>query len=165
MPFMIHFFYFPGISREIKSKFPVSRFPGNIFCRENRNTNTYPLICSTNLNHYTEILGSTLLFSLKYLYFIFKCIIVQFLAPEEVSYYAQRTFRCPTPGCRGIGRVRGHWRAAHNTPSNCPYAPQNLSADSQQLPDRLRGPSEGEYSLTDLEEEQDIMEVGKDEAR
>ncbi|XP_043500389.1 lethal(3)malignant brain tumor-like protein 1 isoform X1 [Polistes fuscatus] len=43
---------------------------------------------------------------------------------------------CGTYGCRGIGHVKGPKFATHNSPSGCPYSPQNLSKNKT-LSDRL----------------------------
>lgn len=45
-----------------------------------------------------------------------------FLASENL---AERT-ECGTPGCRGIGHVKGPKFATHNSASGCPYSQQNL---------------------------------------
>ena len=45
---------------------------------------------------------------------------------------------CPTPGCRGIGHIKGPRYLSHNTLDACPYAPKNLFAESV-IPDRLQG--------------------------
>ncbi|XP_078423484.1 lethal(3)malignant brain tumor-like protein 4 [Cetorhinus maximus] len=45
---------------------------------------------------------------------------------------------CPTPGCKGIGHVKGARYAAHYTLVSCPYSEINLNKDTV-LPDRLSG--------------------------
>nr|XP_033811306.1 lethal(3)malignant brain tumor-like protein 3 isoform X2 [Geotrypetes seraphini] len=45
---------------------------------------------------------------------------------------------CPTPGCQGIGHVRGPRYGTHYTSMGCPYSDINLSRESS-LPDRLSG--------------------------
>ncbi|KAG8037319.1 hypothetical protein G9C98_005529 [Cotesia typhae] len=44
------------------------------------------------------------------------------LTPELLN---ERT-ECGTPGCRGVGHVKGPKFATHNSASGCPYSPQNL---------------------------------------
>ncbi|XP_029427160.1 lethal(3)malignant brain tumor-like protein 3 isoform X2 [Rhinatrema bivittatum] len=45
---------------------------------------------------------------------------------------------CPTPGCQGIGHVRGPRYGTHYTSIGCPYSDVNLVRESF-LPDRLSG--------------------------
>ncbi|XP_061811248.1 lethal(3)malignant brain tumor-like protein 4 isoform X1 [Nerophis lumbriciformis] len=45
---------------------------------------------------------------------------------------------CPTPGCNGIGHIRGPRYGTHYTQVSCPYSDMNLSKESL-LPDRLSG--------------------------
>ncbi|NXH22727.1 LMBL3 protein, partial [Bucco capensis] len=45
---------------------------------------------------------------------------------------------CPTPGCNGIGHVRGPRYRTHSTLADCPYSELNLSREKQ-LQDRLSG--------------------------
>ncbi|KFQ30018.1 Lethal(3)malignant brain tumor-like 3, partial [Merops nubicus] len=45
---------------------------------------------------------------------------------------------CPTPGCHGIGHVKGPRYGAHYTLVGCPYSDVNLNRENQ-LPDRLTG--------------------------
>ncbi|KAK0089357.1 hypothetical protein PV325_007702 [Microctonus aethiopoides] len=45
--------------------------------------------------------------------------------PPTSENLAERT-ECGTPGCRGIGHVKGPKFATHNSASGCPYSPQNL---------------------------------------
>ncbi|XP_034934772.1 lethal(3)malignant brain tumor-like protein 3 isoform X2 [Chelonus insularis] len=54
------------------------------------------------------------------------------LTPEAMS---ERT-ECGTPGCRGIGHIKGPKYATHNSPSGCPYSPQNLQK-TRMVSDRL----------------------------
>ena len=44
---------------------------------------------------------------------------------------------CPTPGCRGLGHVRGHELPSHKSFADCPYSPQNINNDGHK-PDRLQ---------------------------
>ncbi|XP_067862907.1 lethal(3)malignant brain tumor-like protein 3 isoform X3 [Heptranchias perlo] len=45
---------------------------------------------------------------------------------------------CPTPGCKGIGHIKGARYAAHYTLVSCPYSEINLNKEIV-LPDRLSG--------------------------
>ncbi|XP_038669610.1 lethal(3)malignant brain tumor-like protein 4 [Scyliorhinus canicula] len=45
---------------------------------------------------------------------------------------------CPTPGCKGIGHIKGARYAAHYTLVSCPYSEINLNKETV-LPDRLSG--------------------------
>ena len=45
---------------------------------------------------------------------------------------------CPTPGCHGVGNIKGPRYPTHNTLDECPYSPKNISSDSS-IPDRLQG--------------------------
>lgn len=45
---------------------------------------------------------------------------------------------CPTPGCQGIGHVRGPRYGTHYTLVGCPYSEVNLNRESS-LQDRLSG--------------------------
>ncbi|VFV32392.1 lethal malignant brain tumor-like [Lynx pardinus] len=44
---------------------------------------------------------------------------------------------CPTPGCRGIGHIRGPRYSGHHSAFGCPYSDMNLKKEST-LHDRLR---------------------------
>ena len=59
------------------------------------------------------------------------------LTPEEVKYWAERG-GCPTPGCRGVGHVKGARYTSHHSVSACPYAQKNIDGEDS-LPDRLQG--------------------------
>lgn len=47
------------------------------------------------------------------------------LEPPLTPEILNETTECGTPGCRGIGHIKGPKFAAHNSPSGCPYSPQN----------------------------------------
>jgi hypothetical protein len=53
-------------------------------------------------------------------------------APEEQV----DTPECPTPGCRGLGHVKGAKYVNHHTTVSCPYSSQNLNKESR-IPDRI----------------------------
>ena len=61
-----------------------------------------------------------------------KIIFIIFLAPD----IANEKPDCGTYGCKGIGHFKGPKYATHNSPSGCPYSPQNV-AKTRNLPDRL----------------------------
>ena len=75
--------------------------------------------------------------------------------PWEISIYtfflfvafldAQDTTLCPTPGCRGIGHVKGAKYTTHHSIFGCPYSPNNVTRGSP-LVDRLANNSMGEES-------------------
>uniref|UniRef100_UPI0016592464 lethal(3)malignant brain tumor-like protein 4 n=1 Tax=Halichoerus grypus TaxID=9711 RepID=UPI0016592464 len=44
---------------------------------------------------------------------------------------------CPTPGCRGIGHIRGPRYSGHHSAFGCPYSDMNLKKEAT-LHDRLR---------------------------
>ena len=52
---------------------------------------------------------------------------------------------CPTPGCKGIGHVKGAKYSTHHSTFGCPYSLQNLNKDSC-LVDRLSNNSMTEES-------------------
>ena len=58
------------------------------------------------------------------------------LTPEEVKYWEERA-ACATPGCRGLGHVKGARYTSHHSVSACPYSKQNLD-NEENLPDRLQ---------------------------
>nr|XP_006811109.1 PREDICTED: lethal(3)malignant brain tumor-like protein 3-like [Saccoglossus kowalevskii] len=45
---------------------------------------------------------------------------------------------CPTPGCKGIGHIKGAKYTGHHSAFGCPYSQCNMNKDSA-LPDRLGG--------------------------
>eukprot|EP00794_Sanderia_malayensis_P011085 gene11085-12253_t len=56
--------------------------------------------------------------------------------PPPSILEAQDTTLCPTPGCRGIGHVKGAKYTTHHSIFGCPYSPHNVSRGSP-LVDRL----------------------------
>lgn len=54
------------------------------------------------------------------------------IAPEDLV----ETPECPTPGCRGIGHVKGAKYVSHHTAVNCPYSHQNFNKEGL-IPDRI----------------------------
>ena len=65
------------------------------------------------------------------------------------SFAAQRekisSAACPTPGCKGIGHVKGAKYSTHHSTFGCPYSLQNLNKESC-LVDRLSNNSMTEES-------------------
>uniref|UniRef100_A0A8C2AH05 L3MBTL histone methyl-lysine binding protein 3 n=1 Tax=Cyprinus carpio TaxID=7962 RepID=A0A8C2AH05_CYPCA len=49
---------------------------------------------------------------------------------------------CPTPGCKGVGHIKGARYSGHHSAVGCPYSDINLNKDSV-LPDRLSGEMPG----------------------
>ncbi|KAK3506511.1 hypothetical protein QTP70_004104 [Hemibagrus guttatus] len=45
---------------------------------------------------------------------------------------------CPTPGCSGVGHIKGALYSGHHSAMGCPYSDINMKKDSV-LPDRLSG--------------------------
>ncbi|XP_015605314.1 lethal(3)malignant brain tumor-like protein 3 isoform X2 [Cephus cinctus] len=58
------------------------------------------------------------------------------LEPPLTAEQLNERPECGTPGCRGIGHIKGPKFATHNSPSGCPYSPQNLHK-VRAIPDRL----------------------------
>lgn len=65
------------------------------------------------------------------------------LEPPPSFLDAQDTTLCPTPGCRGIGHVKGAKYTTHHSIFGCPYSPNNVTRGSP-LVDRLANNSMGE---------------------
>ena len=59
------------------------------------------------------------------------------LTPEEVKYWGERG-GCPTPGCRGLGHIKGSIHTSHHSVAACPYAQKNIEGE-ESFPDRLQG--------------------------
>ncbi|CAB4068327.1 NMD3 [Lepeophtheirus salmonis] len=59
------------------------------------------------------------------------------LTSDEVKFYESEG-KCPTPGCRGIGHIKGPIFMKHSTLTSCPYSPQNLDLDETYLTDRFK---------------------------
>ncbi|KAL4649096.1 lethal(3)malignant brain tumor-like protein 3 isoform X1 [Arapaima gigas] len=54
------------------------------------------------------------------------------ISPQEVQSV------CPTPGCKGMGHIKGARYSGHHSAVGCPYSDINVNKDSV-LPDRLSG--------------------------
>ena len=65
-----------------------------------------------------------------------------FSALQEVklseSLQDPSTLVCPTPGCHGVGNIKGPRYLTHNSLEACPYSPKNIGSESL-IPDRLLG--------------------------
>jgi len=59
------------------------------------------------------------------------------LTPQEIKHWGERG-GCETPGCRGIGHIKGSKYTSHHSVTACPYSHQNLDVNSL-IPDRLQG--------------------------
>ena len=53
-----------------------------------------------------------------------------FLAPDDSEN------SCPTPGCKGLGHIKGAKYDNHQTPATCPYSLANLYKE-RTIPDRV----------------------------
>ncbi|KAM4841125.1 lethal(3)malignant brain tumor-like protein 4 isoform 1-T1 [Thomomys bottae] len=56
---------------------------------------------------------------------------------------------CPTPGCRGIGHIRGPRYAGHHSAFGCPYSDMNLKKEVT-IPDGLREQTQADASHSTL---------------
>lgn len=68
---------------------------------------------------------------------------------------------CPTPGCKGIGHVKGAKYSTHHSTFGCPYSLQNLNKDSC-LVDRLSNNSmteESDWSYASKQKSGAVKEV------
>lgn len=65
---------------------------------------------------------------------------------------------CPTPGCSGIGHIKGPKFASHHSAFGCPYSSLNMEKEPQ-LPDRL-GNSRSEILIDIVHVAQDVAVVG-----
>ncbi|XP_078362086.1 lethal(3)malignant brain tumor-like protein 4 [Oculina patagonica] len=68
---------------------------------------------------------------------------------------------CPTPGCKGIGHVKGAKYSTHHSTFGCPYSLQNLNKDSC-LVDRLSNNSmteESDWSYASKQKTTGVKEV------
>ncbi|XP_064082090.1 lethal(3)malignant brain tumor-like protein 3 isoform X1 [Macrobrachium nipponense] len=65
------------------------------------------------------------------------------LTPEQQAEFVESGISCGTPGCKGIGHVKGPIYTTHHTAFGCPYSLQNLNKDPDSvIPDRLHISSE-----------------------
>ena len=83
--------------------------------------------------------------------------LVLFLATREKISSAA----CPTPGCKGIGHVKGAKYSTHHSTFGCPYSLQNLNKDSC-LVDRLSNNSmteESDWSYASKQKSGAVKEV------
>ncbi|XP_067290860.1 lethal(3)malignant brain tumor-like protein 4 isoform X2 [Pseudorasbora parva] len=81
---------------------------------------------------------------------------------------------CPTPGCRGVGHIKGAKYTGHHSAFGCPYSEMNMKKEVV-LPDRLGGEKQITFVPVHFvqktkrlcpdeeEEEEDGEEDGKDE--
>ncbi|XP_035285417.1 lethal(3)malignant brain tumor-like protein 4 isoform X1 [Anguilla anguilla] len=59
------------------------------------------------------------------------------LRPTDIKPSANQGV-CPTPGCRGVGHIRGPRYTGHHSAFGCPYSEINMKKEAS-LPDRLGG--------------------------
>ncbi|XP_050692187.1 lethal(3)malignant brain tumor-like protein 3 [Eriocheir sinensis] len=65
------------------------------------------------------------------------------LTPEQQAEDVDAGTGCGTPGCKGVGHVKGPVYTTHHTAYGCPYSLQNLAKDSDAfITDRLSQPPE-----------------------
>ncbi|XP_071536853.1 lethal(3)malignant brain tumor-like protein 3 isoform X2 [Panulirus ornatus] len=69
------------------------------------------------------------------------------LTPEQQAEDVDSGMGCGTPGCKGIGHVKGPIYTTHHTAYGCPYSFQNINKDLDSIiPDRLQPPLERKKS-------------------
>ncbi|XP_069169395.1 lethal(3)malignant brain tumor-like protein 3 isoform X2 [Procambarus clarkii] len=65
------------------------------------------------------------------------------LTPEQQAEDVDSGMGCGTPGCKGIGHIKGPVYTTHHTAYGCPYSLQNINKDLDSIiPDRLQFPPE-----------------------
>ncbi|KAK6188158.1 hypothetical protein SNE40_004401 [Patella caerulea] len=69
------------------------------------------------------------------------------LNPVDLVEPSPNQSGCPTPGCKGIGHIKGAKYTGHHSSFGCPYSPMNLNKDTPLL-DRLGSTRSEEGSLT-----------------
>ncbi|KAI4873894.1 hypothetical protein NFI96_029742 [Prochilodus magdalenae] len=62
------------------------------------------------------------------------------ISPQDI--FESSEAGCPTPGCKGVGHIKGARYSGHHSAVGCPYSEINLNKDSV-LPDRLSGEMPG----------------------
>ncbi|KAK8732011.1 hypothetical protein OTU49_007135 [Cherax quadricarinatus] len=69
------------------------------------------------------------------------------LTPEQQAEDVDSGMGCGTPGCKGIGHIKGPIYTTHHTAYGCPYSLQNINKDLDSIiPDRLQFPPERKKS-------------------
>ncbi|MBN3326499.1 LMBL3 protein, partial [Atractosteus spatula] len=59
------------------------------------------------------------------------------ISPQDM-FESSEQGGCPTPGCKGVGHIKGARYSGHHSAVGCPYSDININKDSV-LPDRLSG--------------------------
>ncbi|XP_071007731.1 lethal(3)malignant brain tumor-like protein 3 [Oncorhynchus clarkii lewisi] len=67
------------------------------------------------------------------------------ISPQEL-FESSEQGGCPTPGCKGVGHIKGARYSGHHSAMGCPYSDININKDSV-LPDRLSGEMPGSGGL------------------
>uniref|UniRef100_A0A4W5K1X1 L3MBTL histone methyl-lysine binding protein 3 n=1 Tax=Hucho hucho TaxID=62062 RepID=A0A4W5K1X1_9TELE len=67
------------------------------------------------------------------------------ISPQELFEPSEQG-GCPTPGCKGVGHIKGARYSGHHSAVGCPYSDININKDSV-LPDRLSGEMPGSGGL------------------
>uniref|UniRef100_A0AAR2JF78 SAM domain-containing protein n=1 Tax=Pygocentrus nattereri TaxID=42514 RepID=A0AAR2JF78_PYGNA len=62
------------------------------------------------------------------------------ISPQDM--FESSEVGCPTPGCKGVGHIKGARYSGHHSAVGCPYSEINMNKDSV-LPDRLSGEMPG----------------------
>ncbi|KAJ8275095.1 hypothetical protein COCON_G00097200 [Conger conger] len=63
------------------------------------------------------------------------------ISPQDM-FESSEQGGCPTPGCKGVGHIKGARYSGHHSAVGCPYSDININKDSV-LPDRLSGEMPG----------------------
>ena len=74
-----------------------------------------------------------------------------------MRYWEERA-ACATPGCRGLGHVKGARYTSHHSVSACPYSKQNLDNEDN-LPDRLQDSEKFRDFKQTCEDDDDVSVV------
>ena len=74
-----------------------------------------------------------------------------------MRYWEERA-ACATPGCRGLGHVKGARYTSHHSVSACPYSKQNLDNEDN-LPDRLQDSEKFRDFKQSCEDDDDVSVV------
>lgn len=59
------------------------------------------------------------------------------LTAKEIKRLEAKT-ECKTPGCGGLGHIKGHLHPTHSCLNDCPYSPRNIRSAESAIPDRLQ---------------------------
>ncbi|XP_042233179.1 lethal(3)malignant brain tumor-like protein 3 [Homarus americanus] len=83
------------------------------------------------------------------------------LTPEQQAEDVDSGMGCGTPGCKGIGHIKGPIYTTHHTAYGCPYSLQNINKDLESIiPDRLQYPPERKKSKVSTKVKLDLRSYG-----